>query len=303
MSAFGADWAEFSEILNLEKFSYDLMVEIPAGADARQASRMVRACVLRLASAIGEQVLANAGRIRSLIENNNTPPSLFWFVPSEIRLVPRIPHQVNSSIESDLGYGDLAGKSIQTGNAFDVVLAARRMGTNDNFVEFEFAVVSVDVLSFEAGSLYTWMKGHVEVLTLGATLLAGGAAIAAGPVDDFYKHAVHVHEFHQKVESALQNQPMVTYRGFTFDESQLNWYAGNSFNYEQKGISDDEKRHRIRNGATGPQGGAGYDSGNRRKGWQRYERCSNRVRKKPSSPSISQQPVYSSGFGPRTAAA
>jgi hypothetical protein len=66
------------------------------------------------------------------------------------------------------------------------------------------------------------------------------------PAGEYIGKEIKIYQLHRDIVSVLQkDQPMVKYRNFKFSHQELDEGGGRSFNYEEHGISDDEKRHRI----------------------------------------------------------
>jgi hypothetical protein len=106
--------------------------------------------------------------------------------------------------------------------------------------------VSVESVIFQEGSLFSWIEVHVQTLVLAATLLTAGTTIIAIPAGDYLNKEIRIYQLDSEISSVLKkNQPMVKYRNFNFSPQELNEIGGRAFNYEERGISDDEKRHRI----------------------------------------------------------
>ena len=106
--------------------------------------------------------------------------------------------------------------------------------------------VKVESVVFQEGSLFSWTELKVQTLLLAATLLTAGTTIVAIPAGEYIGKEIKIYQLHRDIDSVLQkDQPMVKYRNFKFSHQELDEGGGRSFNYEEHGISDDEKRHRI----------------------------------------------------------
>jgi hypothetical protein len=101
------------------------------------------------------------------------------------------------------------------------------------------AVIVIESISFEEGSLYGWIRGHVQVLALAATLISSPA------VYNIAQAEWNIYETHVAIGSALKDQPAVKYRAFRFSEDELKSHGERAFNYEESGISPDARRDRM----------------------------------------------------------
>jgi hypothetical protein len=121
-------------------------------------------------------------------------------------------------------------------------------GVEFNINEFDrndlgtpLVVVKITSISFHEGSLWTWIDGKILVLGLAATLIVG----AVPPAVDAAKHYWTIHEWNQSVQKAEETEPAYKYRGFRFSNEELERLGEKAFNYNEHGISADERRHRI----------------------------------------------------------
>jgi hypothetical protein len=105
--------------------------------------------------------------------------------------------------------------------------------------------VILDEVHFQEGSLYAWIKLHIKVLTLAASLLGPTVTIANPAIIKAAEHEVAVISLHHRVESAINKSQFVKYRNLMFSEDELRRTAGMAFNYDERGISKDERRRRI----------------------------------------------------------
>jgi hypothetical protein len=105
--------------------------------------------------------------------------------------------------------------------------------------------VILDEVHFQQGSLYAWIKLHIKILTLGAALLGPAVTIASPAITKGGENVVAAMTLHQHIEAAIKSAPFVQYRNLMFSEDELVRTAGRAFNYEERGISKDERRRRI----------------------------------------------------------
>jgi hypothetical protein len=109
----------------------------------------------------------------------------------------------------------------------------------------EIFQVRVDSISFQEGSLYAWVRGRIQVLTLATSLFTSGLGLLSNPVGAMIARQLDHHRMHERIELALKGSPLVRYRSFRFSEDELRDKAGASFNYEAPKISEDERRNRV----------------------------------------------------------
>src|SRR6266478_914941 len=102
-------------------------------------------------------------------------------------------------------------------------------------------VVKITSISFEEGSLWSWIQGNVLALGLAATLLSGGIP----PTVDLIRHMGNVSEWNQSVVKAEDHEPAYLYRNFRYSSQELERVGERAFNFRERGISADERRHRI----------------------------------------------------------
>jgi hypothetical protein len=108
--------------------------------------------------------------------------------------------------------------------------------------ELLVALFRITSVTFIEGSVWGWIKGNVEVLTLAATLLSGGAAVGYQPIADQIHHTTAINE---AVQQPNRLSPMVRYRNFQINNSAIREAGARAFNFEEPKISDDEKRYRT----------------------------------------------------------
>jgi hypothetical protein len=227
------------------RLGFDLMMEMRPDVSGPEVITAVQDCMFRLAATFAARLQHDAARFDQIIRVVESPRSLFWYLPEEVRVGIPARTQGMADLENALGKEPLAGKSLEVGEALDAVIIGRQFGAPEGTFEIELFTLTVDSLSFEEGSLFAWIRGHMQGLVLATSMVAAISPIVAVPLEHEVTYIVQEYQFHQHVERALDGQPMVKYRGFRYDESQLGYYAGNAFNYEEPGISDDERRYRI----------------------------------------------------------
>ena len=124
-------------------------------------------------------------------------------------------------------------------------LAAELAAPRDTSDDLQLLIVRITSIVFQEGTVFSWIQGKMQELTLGATLLTAIATVAADPTGTAIKNVIQTYELHERVTQAVQNEPMVKYRNFKISYDDLQREAGNAFNYEQSGLSDDERRWRT----------------------------------------------------------
>jgi hypothetical protein len=127
----------------------------------------------------------------------------------------------------------------------------KRFGLDDNAIgtpipDLLIMNIVLDAVHFQEGSLYSWIHGHIKILTLAASLLGPGVSIAVSPTAvKVLEHEITSANLHYRIEQVIDTSPFVKYRNFRFSEDELRRTGEKAFNYEERGISQDERRRRI----------------------------------------------------------
>jgi hypothetical protein len=246
--------------LSWSYFGFDLLVAMNQ-ADNKKTSPEVRIEILK---EVNRTIAALNFILASTMVNSarNTEERADLDAETDGRLFPwlagknrSVIFHVTGDIEFPLPGFDvekpLAGQSSEINAYVSIVkivpvVFAKGVDTSDfNLTDPNFGMpiglIGIDSVSFDEGSLYSWIKGRVEVLTLATALLA----IGVPPGVDVAKEQWKIHEFHTTIQSALKDQPAVKYRAFQFADDELKRDGERAFNYAEPGISADERQHRI----------------------------------------------------------
>jgi hypothetical protein len=111
---------------------------------------------------------------------------------------------------------------------------------NDPRIGTPIVILTVMSMGFDEGSLFHWIKVRAGVLALGVSLLG------ISPVSKTADYLANEYTLHNAIVHALKvHSPAVEFRGFRFSSSELDKVGIRAFNYEEPGITEDEKLHRI----------------------------------------------------------
>lgn len=125
------------------------------------------------------------------------------------------------------------------------LLRALTVAPRDPSQDVQLMVVRISSVVFQQGSVFPWIRGHIQELTLAATLLTAGATLGAATAGDLINREIQGYRLRAQISLALKDQPMAKYRNFDISYDELERKAIDAFNYEEPGLSDDERRWRI----------------------------------------------------------
>ncbi len=101
------------------------------------------------------------------------------------------------------------------------------------------ATITMTSINFEEGSVWGWIKGNVAVLAFGVALVSTPTVIPK--VEAGLSHVAYQYQ----VQDSLKSAPAVKYHSFRYSRSEMLEKGQHSLNYEERGISADERRNRI----------------------------------------------------------
>lgn len=128
---------------------------------------------------------------------------------------------------------------------FGVYAREKTSTPQDPSQNVQLMVVRITSVVFQEGSIYPWIHGHIQVLTLAASLFTGVATLGTAPASDLINREIQGYRLRNQISHALKDQPMAKYRNFDISYDELERKASDAFNYEEPGLSDDERRSRI----------------------------------------------------------
>ena len=232
---------------------FELMLKLNAnerGLDSPEGRRDVMGdtflAIPRVTEAFGPTMVENGTRLGRLIDlGRKQHTSLFPWLPGAGR-------SLVSQEMSEWGNGPqdfdirrpLPGQRKRNINAtvgLIKIVPSRTLLSSDRSVGIPIAVIEITAISFEEGSVWSWIKGNVLVLTLGAAIFAP----MVPPAQDAVRAEWAVHQRRVAVEMAMRNQPAVEFGNFRFSEEALRRRGERAFNYQEARISPEERRYRV----------------------------------------------------------
>jgi hypothetical protein len=239
--------------LSWVKLRFELMLKLNTterGLDSPEGRRHVMGdtflAIPRVTEAFGPVMLENGkklGRLMDLGREQHT--SLFPWLPGAGRSLvsQEISKWSNGPQDFDIR-SPLPGQRKRNINApvgLVKIVPSRTLLSSDPSVGIPIAVIEITAISFQEGSLWSWIQGNVLVLTLGATILVP----MVPPAQDAVRAEWAIHQRRVAVEMAMRNQPAVEFGNFRFSEEALRRRGERAFNYQEARISSEERRYRI----------------------------------------------------------